>query len=227
MSRVPRDSPWKIALAMRWVQLPPGAASAPRIMCFKTKAVPKSTPRLRRRRNGSKGENWSFHSVHRKKNANIQWRRPCSGSTELNAWADAKKSARSVKAWEMLVTTPCRLPSHLSRRTSRPRMKSDASSAAITRVTRGGGRKTKDRSTATRMPPRRATVRNTRGRSRARAAARLRAGSSFIDPPTCPSAPSFALLQDPQRVEVAPRLLLPLLQLRLQLGGAVHLQVGV
>ena len=68
--------------------------------CFSANAVASSTATLRSSRRASKGANWSFHSVHSRNNAKTQCSRPASGSTELNAWADAKKSAARVTAWE-------------------------------------------------------------------------------------------------------------------------------
>src|SRR5918995_6956684 len=69
-------------------------------MCLSMNAVPKSTTRLRSKRRASNEENWLFHNVHRKKNENNQCSKPRSGSTELKACAEAKKSVSNNQIFE-------------------------------------------------------------------------------------------------------------------------------
>ena len=54
---------------------------------------------------GSKGENWLFQSVQRKKKENSQCSRPSSGRTEFMTCADAANRARSVRMWAVFWST--------------------------------------------------------------------------------------------------------------------------
>src|ERR687890_2395330 len=143
-------------------------------MCLTTKAVPKSAERLRSRRRASNEENWFCQSVQRKKNESIQRRSPASGSTELNACADAKKSDASVSACETFSRAVSSEESQRPSSIARPRTKSARSIEASISVTSGGGRNASAPPSApTRTPPASAAVRKSVGSSRCTRSARF------------------------------------------------------
>ena len=100
-----------------------------------------------------------FQSVHRKKKEKSQKSKPRSGSTELRACADAKKSESKVSACETFVSGGWSDVSHFFSSIIWPRTKSTISNTASTSVIKGGGTKTKARLSASmRRPPSNATV---------------------------------------------------------------------
>src|SRR5687767_15216613 len=136
-------------------------------MCFSMNAVPKSTTRLRSKRRASNEENWLFHSVHRKKNENSQCSKPRSGSTELKAWAEAKKSVSNSQMFEAFSNGEWSAVTIERSSSKPPRTNSNISRTASTSVIRGGGKNTNARSSElTRNPPNRVTVRNINGSTR-------------------------------------------------------------
>src|SRR5688572_24788118 len=133
-------------------------------MCLRTNAVPKSTTRLRNRRRASKAENWLFQRVQRKKNEKSQCNKPRSGSTELNACADAKRRVSRSQMWLTFHSGGCCAAIHERKSIRPPRTNSSIRRTARTRVISGGGQKIKARSSAlTRKPPNSATVRKIGG----------------------------------------------------------------
>src|SRR5688500_3449811 len=133
-------------------------------MCLSMNAVPKSTTRLRSKRRASNEENWLFHSVHRKKNENSQCSKPRSGSTELKAWAEAKKSVSNNQMFETFSNGEWSAVT-IDRSSSKPpRMSSNISRTASTSEISGGGKKTNPRSSElTRNPPKSVTLRKING----------------------------------------------------------------
>src|SRR5687767_3785485 len=135
-------------------------------MCLRTKAVPKSTTRLRNRRRASKDENWLFQRVQRKKNEKSQCNKPRSGRTELNACADAKKRVSRSQMWLTFRSGGWSAAIQERNSIKPPRTNSSIRSTARTSVISGGGKKINARSSAlTRKPPRSATVRKISGKT--------------------------------------------------------------
>ena len=151
-------------------------------MCLTTKAVPKSAARLRSKRRASNAENWFCQSVQRKKNESIHRRSPASGSTELNACADAKNNAASVSACETFASAGRLEESQRPNSIARPRTKSARSIEASTSVMSGGGTNASaPPSTPTRTPPSSAVVRNSVGSSTSIRSARFLVRVSVVN----------------------------------------------